>query len=526
MPRSNDKHASVAILYKHCLVIPVDLIEGEYGKDAYRKIMKKLTLLTKNFNFGMTSLRLYKLFSVPIKIGKKTLKKKHIMIPKGVLTLKDKRVTLQFSKRVSFTFDYIKGIPKPEKAVPYIDDVYDNLRHNQQLAVNMMLDEVFNSKALRRGNACCTLVLPAGQGKTRTALALVNYLRYKTIVVVSSIYLLNQWVEEIQAIFGDKVTIGKYYGKEKTFGDITVGVVNSLLDTTEDLSTHGLAIYDEIQLYCTKKYSQIFFKVGCKANLGLTATPDARTDDFGATIGIHAGRLLVMEEQPEYVQDTTPFMGTVIGIRYNNPTEYNVPVLSEAHTVIAIETIKKLVEDPARVNLVTTLTKFIYEELHNNAYVFSELRAYVDVLRDEAREHGIPYVIEEDTVKHSDGSHKIIGGATVEDRERALEFTKRCVVYTTYGCSSVGVSISKMTACIFSTPRRSGFVQKVGRILRMNSDHSIRRYVFDIIDNKSALKGQIYDRKKAYKVYNFEYKELTVDPEKGIDLSSLRDLVK
>ena len=57
-----------------------------------------------------------------------------------------------------------------------------------------------------------------------------------------------------------------------------------------------------------------------------------------------------------------------------------------------------------------------------------------------------------------------------------------------------------MNAVILTTPRKSKAKQIIGRIFRLNKENShIKRFIIDIIDNKSILKNQLYSRMEAYK---------------------------
>jgi hypothetical protein len=78
--------------------------------------------------------------------------------------------------------------------------------------------------------------------------------------------------------------------------------------------------------------------------------------------------------------------------------------------------------------------------------------------------------------------------------------TNSNIIFTTYAYSSTGVSINRMTALILATSRRSKSIQIIGRIFRLDDDlNHLHRHIIDIIDNKSVLKNQVYERMKAYK---------------------------
>jgi hypothetical protein len=85
------------------------------------------------------------------------------------------------------------------------------------------------------------------------------------------------------------------------------------------------------------------------------------------------------------------------------------------------------------------------------------------------------------------------------------------IFLTTYGYSGTGVSIDKMTAIIFLTPRRANMKQILARILRRGGDQSITRRVIDIVDNKTGIKFQLGSRMLAYEYYGMEVENKKVN---------------
>ena len=61
-----------------------------------------------------------------------------------------------------------------------------------------------------------------------------------------------------------------------------------------------------------------------------------------------------------------------------------------------------------------------------------------------------------------------------------------------------------MNCIVLCTPRKHNHTQIVGRILRNGSDVNITRQIIDIVDCKSILYSQYYERKKAYIENNFK----------------------
>jgi hypothetical protein len=62
-----------------------------------------------------------------------------------------------------------------------------------------------------------------------------------------------------------------------------------------------------------------------------------------------------------------------------------------------------------------------------------------------------------------------------------------------------GCSIPKMDALVLVTPRKKKSKQFAGRIFRLGSDYSITRKIYDVVDWRTHMKGQWYERNKYYK---------------------------
>ena len=78
------------------------------------------------------------------------------------------------------------------------------------------------------------------------------------------------------------------------------------------------------------------------------------------------------------------------------------------------------------------------------------------------------------------------------------------MLLTTYGYAGTGISIDKMTAIVFLTPRRAQMKQIIPRILRRGGDLSITRRIIDIIDKRTPMQYQYGDRSIAYDFYGMQ----------------------
>lgn len=104
--------------------------------------------------------------------------------------------------------------------------------------------------------------------------------------------------------------------------------------------------------------------------------------------------------------------------------------------------------------------------------------------------------------KANDDIGNFVGG--IKDTE-IINFKNNCrILLTTYGYSGTGVSIDKMTAIFFATPRKANMKQILARILRRGGDISIPRIIMDFVDVKTAIKRQFGARCLAYDFYSMK----------------------
>jgi superfamily II DNA or RNA helicase len=513
-----------AQLTKKGLYIQESAIKKKYGTDTLNAFKNSMILKTKNFKNFYTTLR--------VSASLKDDGEKILWCPKGIYHVYKHPKTKKYRVKIPLRVNRKKAeiditvhlnIKKPElwEIGSFSENTTEDMLYdNQKIVVDHLCKYVFTKKHDKRGMSHCTLVMGAGIGKSRTAIAIILRKKMDALIIAPNVYMLNQWYDELIACDINPDDIGLYYAKKKTIGKITVAVIDSILLAKDDVfSNIGFVVYDEIQLLCSKERVKVFRKVNSVCNLGLTATPDSRTDNFGKAIDLNTGLLVHASDIDGFEVGEVSFTGTVIGIRYDGKPEFTIPQITEGGTMSAIETVKKLCEDPKRQKLITKITKYLYDR-GVNLYVFSELRDYADALTKSIHGAGVPVAIED-----SSGVHCIMGGTSTEERDRALDKTDKSVIVTTYGTSSVGVSISKMTGMLFGTSRKSGFIQKVGRILRRNSDQSIHRIVIDFIDNCSPLKKQLAGRKLAYREYGFDYQEIRTTFNKKFKLDKIGDIL-
>jgi len=402
---------------------------------------------------------------------------------------------------------------------------------NQTYIIKHIFTHIYTPENLKVGKCGLTLKVLAGFGKTFIAMDLISKINKKTLIVVPNTYLLKQWTELLKKHYPDN-SIGEYYGKNKVDGDIIVAIVNSLtndefvlksrnnkkiklnLHFSDFFKQFGFIILDESHIYCTDTFKIIYNRFQSQYMLGLTATPDERNDKCDSISHANIGDVLDAHTLPNFIHSDIKFTADVHLIKYNAPDDY---IKTHINPITNMICVPMIIED---IITDTYRNKLILDELFNlfdlklNIFVFSERRSHLEYLYNQFN-----YMLEEKFSYNNQSNNEfnnylsvpelninpdlnnnlvLYGGSSDEDIENAKLHSN--VIFTTYSYSSTGVSIDKMNAVILSTPRRSKARQIIGRIFRLNKNNShIKRIIIDIIDNKSVLKNQLYQRMPAYK---------------------------
>lgn len=187
-----------------------------------------------------------------------------------------------------------------KKGVEVQDSVLKPIEGKITLAENIRLRDYqkealeFWIKARCRG----VIVLPTGAGKTRVALAALNYLKKPTLIVVPTIELMEQWEKRLKKFF--KVKIGRFWGGSKYIGFITISTYDSAYINAEILGNKfELIIFDEVHHLPSPGYRQIAELNAAPYRLGLTATPE-REDNLHLDLDYLVGRIVYCKVVKEF----------------------------------------------------------------------------------------------------------------------------------------------------------------------------------------------------------------------------------
>lgn len=408
-------------------------------------------------------------------------------------------------------------------------NLHVEMYRNQTLIVDYLYNVVFTDDRRRDGTATCILNMLAGMGKTYVAAALITRLKTRTLYIVPKIPLATQAVKDIRTcLYEDDVVtpdvlVGAFDKKGKksdpqTIVDrqgVTVIVINSaLMKDAAFFSKYSFIIMDEVHSYCSRKRMEIFKKACVPMILGMSATTEDRQDGFDVVAHkeLAFDGIIRAEAIDGFTVEDVVFNCTARVIHYSGPPSHTQNLTHKSTgKVFTHYMYNQFIDDPYRMKLIVNELVRLYdwvgdEGRQHNIYVFAEeidiLRKARDALSAElhARNRGdIAAAIGAPEIDKDLGM--FTGGLSAEEIGGV---TGRCrVLFSTYGYAGTGISIEKMTAILFLTPRKANMKQILARILRRGSDILIPRICVDIVDRKTVLKYQLGQRAVSYEFYGF-----------------------
>jgi superfamily II DNA or RNA helicase len=325
-------------------------------------------------------------------------------------------------------------------------------------------------------NDSCMACLYTGWGKTFAALYLSSLLGVKTIILVNKETLLEQWKEQIIKFMG--ITPGIIQGKTiNTEPNICIGMIQSISMKEYNptvFNDFSFAIYDETHHYCSKVFSNVFYKIGSKYNLGLTATL-RRADQLEYTLNWFLGevavniQLLIIEPTIsvhsfyEYPDNTIKYLPNG---KVNSAASITNVTRNDERDMFIINLIKESAANGRKI------------------LVLSDRKAHCDklkfILSNEDYSVGLYY-----------------GGMKKEQ----LQTSNKCkIIIATYQMASEGYDNPELDTLILASPK-CNIEQAVGRILRKKNDNM--PLVIDINDCISIFNNWNKKRLSFYKSKKF-----------------------
>lgn len=472
----------MAELSQNGFIVPIDIMRKVFGEKV-KRLLEKLTVTYRPKIGPPTIVKMYRIANGCI------------YLPRTSMRALSRLINIRISMPPLIRINVVLGI---------------ELYRNQQIVIDR-LRGIFTPERIADGTACALLNMRAGTGKTFMAAGLIVQLGLRTLYIVHKCILRKQAVDDFRACYPDNPDIVGAWPEVDPSHSITVIVINSALKRdAEFFNQYSFIIFDEVHEYCSSIRRNIFHH-HAPAMLGMSATTEDRTDGFD----IIAHRELAFDgivraaSLPDYVVDEIAFECHARVINYYGPPEHTCTLTHEATGLIFTPYMhKQYLRDPYRLKLVVDELVRIYDwrgptgQMHC-IYIFAEeielLRIGMNALQAALNARNRDDI---DIIVPELGLELFIGG--LKDAQIKNAIARGRVYCSTYGYSGTGVSITKMTAILFLTPRKAKMLQILARILRGGSDITIPRIVIDINDVNTCLTRQFGQRLLAYNHYGFD----------------------
>lgn len=354
-----------------------------------------------------------------------------------------------------------------------------------------IIDEVMPKLKQIKGGI---ISIPCGCGKTVTALFIATLLKARTLIIVNTTDLANQWKDQIHNFIQNatvKILSNKNY---EEITDFTIGTFQMLLSDKNKLIftrqyftvNFKLVIFDECHHVAAQQFSTIADKANTKYVLGLSATP-RRSDGLMKVVNWYLGPLLYSTKQrPEN------YIKKVEVLTYE--ISEDLPLMCYRfgkYTVNTNKTITTLSQDPKRNNLIIQALIKHAQDMNNVILVLSERRNHLKELMDKLNQvspeisTGILY-------------QKVDNQSINNDN---IKQTKQ-IIFSTYQLSKEGMDVPRINTILFATPYND-IEQSVGRAMR-NTTGTVT--IIDILDLSSAtwFQNKFYVRLKYYRHNDFK----------------------
>jgi superfamily II DNA or RNA helicase len=352
-----------------------------------------------------------------------------------------------------------------------------SLREGQEETISAAISEM---KQNEFGGAI--IEAKVASGKTIIAMELARRLGMKTLFVVHTSVLMEQWIKEIRR-FMPNWSVGKIQAStcDTKNNDVCVGMLQSLA-MGEDYpdwvyDEFGLIVFDEVHTCGSAEFKKALFKFRSKYMLGLSGTlkrKDRAENVFKYGIGtvVSAVGKIAAINPTVYMVDTGHVWTKGTGELDRQKNNF----------------LKAITEDTARNELIVQNTiKAALSGRH--VLVLSERVGHVEslfrILLTRLLPHGIKVGM-------------MVGSSTREQREAAIEAQ---VIVATVQLLSVGFNQPRLDTLVMATPVQS-FDQAIGRVTRIHPDKK-PPIVVDLVDSGSKI-GKVFSlsRLKKYRAKN------------------------
>lgn len=321
------------------------------------------------------------------------------------------------------------------------------------------------------------ILRPPGTGKTQIALAFAARAKTRTLVIVHTADILQQWIEYAQTAVPD-MKVGVIRGKKCTIGDITIATVQTLRKYISEegkrwWAQFGCVILDEAHHASAPTFEAVLNTCPARYRFGFTAT-DKRADGMHPSMKFIIGPVIHKQDFSSPIKLSVEPVPTSFRFRYRGAFDW-MPMLNA------------LIEDEKRNKQIAEIA--LYEIQRGNSILILSRRI----------EHL------ERISAHLDGAKAEIltGQRRSVDRKRILAAMRsgelRCLLATQL--ADEALDIPRLNRGILTHPGKheGRIIQQIGRTLRQHADKE-DAIIYDMRDDHvSILKRQWHQRRQTYR---------------------------
>ena len=339
------------------------------------------------------------------------------------------------------------------------------------------------------------LELPTGSGKTVIAIKAIERLATPTLIVVPTIDLLEQWIDELETEFD--CPVGRFGGGEQRLEPITVSTYDSAYLKADSVGDRfGFVVFDEVHHLGGEGYREIARLLAAPARLGLTATferPDEAHEVIEEIVGPLVHRVDVDElagehlapydvkrlevslkpderEAYEEAQETFSNYLAKSNIRMQRGSDYQELVKRSGNDPEAREALlaRQRAREIARGSAakLETLENILDDHRGERTIVFT---AYNDLAYDVSERFLIPTI-----------THQTPAAERREILERFREGTYSRIATSNVLDEGVDVPDASVAVVLSGSGSEREFVQRLGRVLRPKTDGS-RAILYEVV---------------------------------------------
>ncbi len=305
-----------------------------------------------------------------------------------------------------------------------------------------------------------------GIGKTVIGLYLAKLVGHKTLIIVPTSVIMQQWIERAKNFLGEEAGIIRQGTCD--IRPITIGMIHTL---AKERYTHlrdifGFVIYDEVHKVPAETFSVTAGMFNCKFRLGLSATP-RRKDGMENVFAWHIGPVISTHES----RDLRPKV-RVIYLKRITITDHGC-FFRDGRLNLG-RWINKIAKDQERNDLLASIIQAGHTTGRKTLILSDRLNHLQTLLK---------------LSKIPSGQVGFVTG----ERKEGLD---RNTLFGTYTCAGIGFDKPDLDTVILATPR-SDVEQAVGRLLR-RSPGKRRPVIVDIVDEYSDMAKRYWGARKKF----------------------------